>query len=457
MNANKANTAADRARVPKGIKNGAAFWLMVWGLGIAGQLCWNMENQWFNTFVYARIAKDPTIISWMVAISAAATTISTFLFGCVSDRLGRRRNLIAAGYILWGIFTILFGTTQYLAGQGNGTAGVLVGVAAAVVAADAVMSFFGSMGNDIGFNAWINDHMNANNRGQLGAALAVQPVIGTIAGTVFGGMLVGAGNNYMRLFLVMGGLVIVLGILSLFAASDAPDLKPSVRGSFAEQFFSIFNVREYLRHRELVFVNLTLTFYFIAFNVYFVHLGNYMIYYLGFPADLMGYIEGLGLALAMLVTLPAIRMLNAGRAPFLAGAAIVLSSAGLLLMGLLVSPERVNTATLWNPLLLGGVLLVGLGYILFLQTITVWSKQLYPEDARGQFEGIRILFFVLIPMIIAPLISNPIIKRSGEFVDENGFTAYLPTNTLFLVSGFLVLLTFVPLFFAVRAKRGGRA
>ena len=473
MNANKAKNTADRTRVPQGIKNGASFWLMVWGLGIAGQLCWNMENQWFNTFVYARIAKDPTIISWMVAISAAATTVSTFLFGCVSDRLGRRRNLIAAGYILWGIFTILFGTTQFLARRGSvgaagaagssaaagaaSPAGVLVGVAAAVVAADAIMSFFGSMGNDIGFNAWINDHMNAHNRGQLGAALAVQPVIGTIAGTVFGGMLVGAGNNYMRLFLVMGGLVIVLGILSLFAASDAPDLRPSVRGSFAEQFFSIFNVREYLQHRELVFVNLTLTFYFIAFNVYFVHLGNYMIYYLGFPADLMGYIEGLGLALAMLVTLPAIRMLNAGRAPFLAGAAIVLSSAGLLLMGLLVSPERVNTATLWNPLLLGGVLLVGLGYILFLQTITVWSKQLYPEDARGQFEGIRILFFVLIPMIIAPLISNPIIKRSGEFVDENGFTAYLPTNTLFLVSGFLVLLTFVPLFFAVRAKRGSRA
>ena len=47
------------------------FWLLVWGLGIVGQLCWNMENQWFNTFVYAKIAKDPTIISWMVAISAS--------------------------------------------------------------------------------------------------------------------------------------------------------------------------------------------------------------------------------------------------------------------------------------------------------------------------------------------------------------------------------------------------
>ena len=96
-----------------------------------------------------------------------------------------------------------------------------------------------------------------------------------------------------------------------------------------------------------------------------------------------------------------------------------------------------------------------MGYILFLQTITVWSKQLYPEDARGQFEGIRIIFFVLIPMVVAPLISNPIIKRSGEFVDEYGFTEYLPTNTVFLAGAILVPLTLIPLFFANREHKKG--
>ena len=101
-----------------------------------------------------------------------------------------------------------------------------------------------------------------------------------------------------------------------------------------------------------------------------------------------------------------------------------------------------------------GIFLLGAGYVIFLQTITAWSKPLYPQDARGQFEGIRILFFVLIPMVIAPLIANPIIKRSGEFVDENGFTEYLPTNTLLLTGAVLVLLTFVPLIPAWRYHRG---
>ncbi len=436
--------------------SGFGFWMLVWSLGLAGQLCWNMENQWFNTFVYTKIAKDPTIISWMVAISATTTTISTFLFGCVADRLGKRRLFIAFGYILWGIFTIVFGLTQFLGGNLSSDAQAFAAVAFAVVAADAVMSFFGSMGNDIGFNAWINDHMDDKNRGQLGAALAVQPVLGTIVGTVLGGILVGADNNYMRLFIVMGGIVILLGVVCLFTMKEAPDLKPSVKGTFAHQFFSIFNVKEYLKKRELVMVNLTLAVYFISFNVYFTHLGNYMIYYLGFTADIMGYIEGLALALAMLATIPASGLINKGKSPMLTAFSIVISCIGLILLGFGVNPGTVDPTTLWNPFLLFSIFLVGLGYVLFLQTITVWSKQLYPEDARGQFEGIRILFFVLIPMVIAPLISNPIIKVNGAVVNDYGIKEYLPNDVLFRVSSILVLLTFIPLFFAWKhyKKRG---
>ncbi len=429
--------------------NTILFWGLIWALGLAGQLCWNMENQWFNTFVYAKIAKDPTIISWMLAISAVATTVSTFLFGCVSDRKGNRKMLVSVGYILWGIFTILFGTTEFLSNQSEGNA-AMIGVIFAVVAADAIMSFFGSMGNDIGFNAWINDHMNKENAGSLGAALAVQPVIGTIAGTILGGLLVGADDNYMRLFVVIGGIVILLGVLSLVGMHDVDTLKPSVKGSFSEQFFSIFHVKEYLQHRELVFVNLMLAVYFISFNVYFSHLGNFMIYYLGFTADTMGLIEGVGLLIAMFTTIPAISLIRKDKSAVIILAAVLINSIGLLIIGLLVSPENVNTSTIWNPHLLLGVLFVGIGYILFLQTITVWSKRLYPEDARGQFEGIRIVFYVLIPMVVAPLISNPIIKKSGEFVDEYGFTEYLPTNTLFLAGVIIVLVTLLPLWAAVK-------
>ena len=39
----------------------ARFWFVIWGMGLAGQICWNIENQWFNTFVYAKISGTSTL------------------------------------------------------------------------------------------------------------------------------------------------------------------------------------------------------------------------------------------------------------------------------------------------------------------------------------------------------------------------------------------------------------
>lgn len=425
------------------------FWVLVWGLGIVGQLCWNIENQWFNTFVYAKIAKDPTIISWMVAISAIATTFSTFLFGTLSDRSGKRKPYLAVGYILWGIFTILFGTTEFIA---KGNSGNLLLAATAVVLADALMSFFGSMGNDASFNAWLNDMMNGENAGGIGAALATQPIIGTIIGTVAGGLLIGADDNYMRLFIAFGGAVIVLGVLSLFVVKDSPDLKPNREGGFWKQLFSAFNFNELFKRKQLVWVFITLTVYFIAFNVYYPHVGNYMIYYLGFKADDIGIIQGIALILGMLSVIPASRLLNKNRYVLAASISVILSMIGVGILGIFGKPEFIDPTTILNIPLLVGLFFFGCGYIMFMQVTSVWMKQLFPEEAKGQFEGFRIVFFVLIPWIVSPFIANPIIKNNGEILDSNGLTAYLPTNVLFLVSTLLILATFIPLIFAARER-----
>ncbi len=438
----------------KSTNSGLRFWVLVWGLGLAGQLCWNVENQWFNTFVYAKIAKDPTIISWMVAVSAIATTIATFIFGTLSDRKGKRKPFMAIGYILWGIFTILFGMTEFITkGQSSDPAKLIMIAGTAVVLADAIMSFFGSMGNDASFNAWLNDQMTDKNRGHIGAALATQPIIGTIIGTVVGGLLIGSNDNYMRLFLVMGGMVIVFGILALVFMKDAPDLKPNKEGSFLKQLFSAFDVRELLKRKELIWVFLTLTVYFVAFNVYYPHVGNYMIYYLGFDPGSIGIIQGIALIFGMVAVIPTTRLLNKNKYVLAAILSILLSFVGVGVLGLVGKPENVDPTTILNWNLLIGLFFFGCGYIMFMQVLSVWMKQLFPEDSKGQFEGFRIIFFVLIPWIVSPFIANPIIKQNGEIVDSNGLTAFLPTNVLFLISTLLILATFIPLFFAAREHK----
>jgi len=77
-------------------------WVLIWVLGMTGQICWNIENSWFNNFVYDKIAPEPAIVSWMVGVSAVVSTFCAFLVGTWGDRKGKRKPFICIGYIFWG-------------------------------------------------------------------------------------------------------------------------------------------------------------------------------------------------------------------------------------------------------------------------------------------------------------------------------------------------------------------
>ena len=97
--------------------------------------------------------------------------------------------------------------------------------------------------------------------------------------------------------LVMGILVIAFGVYAFFRMGAAETAQPSKRGTFGEQFFSVFRFGKLAEMKELLFVNLTVCVFFIGFNSYFAYIGNYIIYYLGFSADQMGLIEAIPLIL----------------------------------------------------------------------------------------------------------------------------------------------------------------
>ena len=445
------------------------FWNLAWILGIAGQLCWNMENQWFNTFVYAKIGGDVNIVTAMVITSALVTTISTFIFGTLSDRIGKRRRFVSIGYIVWGITTIIFGLTEFIRQSSVGSIAFVT--AFLVVLTDAIMSFFGSMGNDSGYSTWLNDHTTDKNKGKIGALLAALPVFGTVVGTVLGGILVNTGNetvgtssynpaldNYQLLFGIMGGFVIIVGIISLIFLKDSPTLEANKDGTFMHQFGQAFNIKKLKgnkTNKEMLWACLIACFFFIPFNFYFVHMGNWMIYDIGFTAGDMGLVEGISLLLAVILTLPFAKLIDKNKIPQLVFFSIIVNAIGLLLTFLLIkSPQDVDSVNLFSakniPLFIC-VFLIGLGYVLIVQACMVWTRTLFPKECRGQFEGIRITFFTLIPMFIGTLIGNLIIKLTPQeepIYDVYGHIIDVPQENLFFFACILVLLSFIPLFFA---------
>ncbi|MFA5236131.1 MAG: MFS transporter [Bacilli bacterium] len=444
------------------------FWFIIMAMGLAGHLCWNMENQWFNTFVYAKIGGDVSVVTWMVIVSATVTTLSTFIFGTLSDRLGKRKRFVSIGYILWGVATIIFGLTEFAKSSNIGALVALSGFL--VVLTDAIMSFFGSMAFDAGYNTWVNDYTTPTNKGQVGAALAALPVIGTVVGTVVGGMLVNIGNptvgtanydpsqdNYQLLFWALGIAVILIAIASIFLMKDAPTTKPNKNGSYFKQFFDVFNFKKLKgnpHNKEMLLANLVACFFFIPFNFYFVHMGNWLIYDIGFTAGDMGLIQGIALLFAVLVTIPFARLINKNHIPLVALVAVAVNALGLLILFFFVKDGTSVDATSFlaakNLPLLIAVFLVGTGYVLITQTCMIWVRGLFPEENRGQFEGIRSLFFTLVPMLIGTLIGNVIIKNTPhlEELDLYGHPIDVPQENLFLFAGILVLVTIVPLAFA---------
>ena len=209
--------------------------------------------------------------------------------------------------------------------------------------------------------------------------------------------------------------------------------------------------------------------FFIPFNFYFVHMGNWMIYDIGFTAGDMGLVEGISLLLAVLVSIPFIQLINGDRIPIVTTIAVATNAAGLLLISTLIKDSGcVDTGNLFAvknlPLFLC-VFLIGTGYVLIMQTGMIWVRGLFPEKNKGQFEGVRIVFFTLIPMFVGTLAGNAIIKGTPQdqaLRDVYGNPIDVPQENLFLYAGVMVLLTFIPLFFAwreydrrIRAKRVG--
>ncbi len=409
-------------------------WALIWILGLAGQLCWNVENAWFNTFVYAKIAPNPTIISWMIGVSATVTTFATFFVGTLGDRKGKRKPYIAWGYIFWGIFTIVFGIAEFLPKSSIVAAGCFI------VGMDAIMSFFGSVGYDSAFSAWTTDISDESNRGKVGGAFATMPVLATIFGSVASGIIIDV-FGFFTFFIIMGIIVSLIGIFTLFMLEDAKTLhaKKDLQG-FWHQFFSVFNYKTVHNNKELFWVFTIMMVYFIGFNVYFPYVTIYFVNYLGMDYTLTGIVQGVSLLIAVLLTIPAARFIDRGKNTSIIAVALLINIVGLIIIS---QSKFIFTLGI-------GMLLTGIGYVVILQTLTAWFKNLYPEDQRGQFEGIKQLFFVCIPMIIGPTFSNIIINNFGVKGVVNGQSGMIPNEMLFIVSAVLTLITFLPLVSAGR-------
>ena len=89
-------------------KKTSRFWVTLVLFSLIGQVAWVVENMYFNVFIYNMFSASAAEISAMVAASSIVATLTTVFIGALSDKLGRRKIFISAGYVLWGVSILGF-------------------------------------------------------------------------------------------------------------------------------------------------------------------------------------------------------------------------------------------------------------------------------------------------------------------------------------------------------------
>jgi MFS family permease len=128
-------------------------------------------------------------------------------------------------------------------------------------------------------------------------------------------------------------------------------------------------------------------------------------------------------------------------------AATVLSALGAFLLSFMRSlPSLALTALLWQSMSVAASI-----------ASVAWLKDLLPEESRGRFLGIRMLFWIAIPMVIGPFIGSSLIQSFGIPTVLEGEAGFIPVPIIFQVSAAVTLLALVPLAFMAKQKKDSAA
>jgi MFS family permease len=414
-------------------------WLVMLALSLVGQIAWAVENSWFNTFVYDTITPDPRPVAWMVAGSAVTATLTTLVMGTLSDRTrsrwGKRRPYILIGYVLWGLSTILFPTVAYIKVT---SIAVLM-----VVLADSLMTFFGSTANDAAFSAWTVDVATPETRGRVEGVLNLSVFLAQIVAMVAAGILIDS-FGYFTFFYALGAIVILVGLIGGLILKDAPETTAQAenRPSFLEEIKALFSLDTLRQNKTLFILMIFIMISSIGMQVSFPYMIVYLENFVGVSKSEFSIIGGAVMVGSAILAIPFGILADRWRKRPMIAIGLVLSSAGGILLSL------VRTLPL---LALSGLVWQAFAVATSIASVA-WLKDLLPEESRGKFLGVQMIFWIAIPMVVGPAIGSWLVQNFGIPTQLNGEAGFIPVPIIFQVGSLISLLALIPLFLTEKRK-----
>ena len=440
-------------------------WFTICLFSFMGGIAWNIENMYFNTFLYNSVYANATeaamagsmapttAISRMVSLSAVAAVITTFVMGTLSDKMKNRKLFISVGYLLWGVVTAAFGfiTRDNVAAVFGITdeAKILTATVWVVIVMDIIMTFMGSTSNDAVFNAWLTDITTPKVRPAMETALTFVGFLSVA--TVMGvGSLAQTGTvSYQNFFLYLGIIVAICGAAGLFLIKNPKQLSEEnqVSSSYWADLFYGFRPSVIKANSRLYLTLLAVGFMSVAYQVFFPYLLVYLQYtvipdsggadFLKTSVIITAVIAVAVLAGGMVLLL---RISGKNKAAGLIPGALLMT-AGLVILSTTTDIHGVLLGV--APTLLGN-LVMGIQF-------NAAIKDFIPEGKAGLFQGIRMIFTVLIPMVLGPYLGDLACRNSAvTYMNEYGVETIVPSKSMFLYAAIVSVFVLVPLFALIK-------
>ena len=426
--------------IKKATPLGGRTWISAIVFGLVGQIAWVVENMCFSTFaqdIFAnsgRADMSYLVTTLMVWLSAVTATVTTIFAGGWCDKTGKRKPFVAYGYIGWGITIMLFAAIPMQA-----DANKVAGVAAMLIVFDCIMTFAGSIANDAAFNTWVTDITDTTNRGRINTILALMPVFATIIVFIgLGNLYNAAADSNWLFFVVLGAIPMVSGVMAIFIMKESPNVIKNTNPNFLKETFYGFRP-SVAKENKMLYVCLA------TFAILGISQQTFFSYIINFVQNTLELGDSFAIPLAVIILGAAA---ITGLSGFLSDKfgkkhmifpMLAVAIAGTLLMYLLKYMDK----AVWLPLAyVIGILM--LGSLLGLSGILMSSFQDYiPKGYEGRFQGVRMCFCVLIPMIIGPLVTLILGLKDAD----TGAAGFAPPFSMFLAASIIATLALVPAFF----------
>ncbi len=440
-------------------------WLIIALFSLMGGVAWNTENMYFNTFITNEIYADvsqaaivgsmeaTTAIARMVALSAIAAVLTTFIMGALSDRLKNRKMFISVGYILWGIVTAMFGfiSKENVANLFNLTdeAKILGSTVWFIILMDIVMTFMGSTSNDAAFQAWVTDVTVPKQRPIVETVLSV---VGTVSSFIVTGVgsFAQAGTITYKVFFIGLGLVVTLcGVVGLFLIKDPPQTQNiKVSENYWNDLFYGFRPSVIKTNARLYLSLASFCLAIVAFQVFYPYLLTYIQYVVipdnGGVANILKpsvIIMAVIVVAILLFCIVKLLKLSTEKRGLCLIVGVVVLSLGFFILSTSTSIYVIILSLL--PVVVGNALV----NILFSAAV----KDFIPDGKAGMFQGIRMIFVVLLPMVIGPVIGDMACQRAAQtIINEANAEVIVPAKNMFLWAGVICIFALIPLYFLVK-------